>query len=35
MEAKELFPPSEYLKSEDIEDAGGELELTIASVSSI
>jgi activator of HSP90 ATPase len=35
MEAKDLFSPSEYLKSEDIEEAGGELELTIASVSSI
>lgn len=32
MEAKELFPPSEYLSSDDIEEAGGELELTIASV---
>jgi len=33
MEASELFPPSEYLRSEDIEEAGGELELKIAAVS--
>lgn len=33
MQASELFPESEYLKSEDIENAGGEMELIIASVS--
>lgn len=33
MQANELFPPSEYLTSEDIEAAGGEIELVIASVS--
>jgi hypothetical protein len=32
MDANELFPPSEYLKSEDIEAAGGEMVLTIANV---
>lgn len=32
MNADELFPPSEYLKSEDIDKAGGEMELTITSV---
>jgi hypothetical protein len=33
MDTKDLFPPSEYLRSEDIEEAGGELSLTITSVS--
>jgi hypothetical protein len=28
MNASDLFPPSEYLKSEDIEEAGGEMQLT-------
>ena len=32
MDAKDLFPPSEYLKSEDVEENGGEWELTIKSV---
>jgi hypothetical protein len=32
MDARELFPPSEYLKSEDIEEAGGEMQLTIKGV---
>lgn len=32
MNANELFPPSEYLKSEDIDNAGGELELKVSSV---
>jgi hypothetical protein len=32
MNASDLFPPSEYLKSEDIEEAGGEMQLTIKSV---
>ena len=33
MNASDLFPPSEYLKSEDIEEAGGEMQLTVKSVS--
>jgi len=33
MNASDLFPPSEYLKSEDVDEAGGEMSLTIASVS--
>lgn len=32
MNASDLFPPSEYLKSEDIEEAGGEMQLTIKGV---
>jgi len=28
MNANDLFPPSEFLTSEDIEDAGGEMQLT-------
>lgn len=32
MNANDLFPPSEYLKSADVEAAGGELEYTIKSV---
>lgn len=32
MNANELFPPNEYLKSDDIDAAGGEMELVIASV---
>jgi len=32
MDVNELFPESQFLKSEDVENAGGELELTIASV---
>jgi hypothetical protein len=32
MDAKDLFPPSEYLKSEDIEEAGGEMQLTVKGV---
>lgn len=32
MNASDLFPPSEYLKSEDVEEAGGELQLTITQV---
>jgi len=33
MDAKDLFPPSEYLKSEDVEDEGGEMQLTVRGVS--
>jgi hypothetical protein len=33
MNASDLFPPSEYLKSEDIEEAGGEMQLTVKGVS--
>ena len=33
MNASDLFPPSEYLKSEDIEELGGEMQLTIKGVS--
>lgn len=32
MNANELFPPSEYLKSEDVEEGGGEMQLTIKSI---
>ena len=32
MDAKDLFPPSEYLKSEDVEDAGGEMQLTVKGI---
>ena len=32
MNVNDLFPPSEFLKSEDVEDSGGELMLTIAGV---
>ena len=32
MNINDLFPESEYLKSEDVEAAGGELELTITNV---
>jgi hypothetical protein len=32
MDAKDLFPPSEYLRSEDIEESGGEMQLTIKAV---
>lgn len=32
MNASDLFPPSEYLKSEDIENAGGEMQLTITGI---
>lgn len=32
MNASDLFPPSEYLKSEDIEEAGGELQFTIKGI---
>lgn len=32
MNANELFPPSEFLKSEDIDAAGGEMQLTISAV---
>lgn len=32
MNANDLFPPSEYLKSEDVEESGGEMQLTIKSV---
>lgn len=32
MDAKDLFPPSDYLKSEDVEDAGGEMQLTIKGI---
>ena len=33
MNASDLFPPSEYLKSEDIETNGGEMQLTISGIS--
>lgn len=33
MNANDLFPPSEYLKSEDVEEAGGEMLLTVKNVS--
>jgi hypothetical protein len=33
MNASDLFPPSEYLKSEDIEELGGEMQLTVKGVS--
>ena len=33
MDAKDLFPPSEYLKSEDVDDSGGEMQLTIKGIS--
>jgi hypothetical protein len=33
MNVSDLFPESSYLKSEDVENAGGEMLLTIASVS--
>lgn len=33
MNASDLFPPSEYLKSEDIEEVGGEMQLTVKGVS--
>lgn len=32
MNASDLFPPSEYLKSEDVEEAGGEMQLTIKAI---
>lgn len=32
MNASDLFPASEYLKSEDVEEAGGEMLLTIKSI---
>jgi hypothetical protein len=32
MNASDLFPPSEYLKSEDVEENGGEMQLTIKTV---
>ena len=32
MNANDLFPPSQYLKSADITDAGGELKLTVKTV---
>lgn len=32
MNATDLFPPSEYLKSADVEAAGGEMEFTIKGV---
>lgn len=32
MNATDLFPPSEYLRSEDVEEAGGELQLTIKGI---
>ena len=32
MNVNDLFPPSEYLKSEDVEEAGGEMLLTVKSV---
>jgi hypothetical protein len=32
MNASDLFPPSEYLKSEDVEENGGEMQLTIKAV---
>lgn len=32
MNANELFSPSEFLKSEDIEEAGGEMLLTVSKV---
>src|SRR5688572_29377250 len=33
MNASDLFPPSEYLRSEDVEAAGGELQYTIKAAS--
>lgn len=33
MNANDLFPPSEYLRSEDIEAAGGEMQLTTKGIS--
>jgi hypothetical protein len=33
MNANDLFPPSKFLKSEDIEDSGGEMQLTVKGVS--
>lgn len=32
MNANQLFPPSEFLKSSDIDDAGGEMDLIISKV---
>jgi len=32
MNTSDLFPPSEYLRSEDVEEAGGEMELTITTI---
>ena len=32
MNASDLFPPSEFLKSEDIENNGGEMQLTVKSI---
>lgn len=32
MDANELFPPSDFLRSEDVEASGGEMQLTISAV---
>ena len=34
MNASDLFPPSEFLKSEDVEEAGGEMTFTIKGIAS-